>query len=310
MSSFLTTFMALAPVFALAIVGFVVAKTGLISRAASSGLSEFVNILAIPTLLFRAVAESKTPDINPFPYWGSYFIALFTVWFIADYFARRSGRQGREAAIAGFSSAQSNTVMVGLPVILSTVGEAGKLPIVMLLAVHLSVTMSGVVVLVARGEGGGFRALFRALIGNSIFIAILAGIAFRFSGWQMPQIGTTLLKMIGDTATPCALVAMGMSMTAISFGGARLLIVIISLLKLVLHPALVYVLSVYVFRLPPAYAASAVIFASCPSGIQAFLIAERYKAGAAIASGSIGLSTMLAVFTMTVAVTMALSLLK
>jgi hypothetical protein len=101
-----------------------------------------------------------------------------------------------------------------------------------------------------------------------------------------------------------------MSMTAISFGGARLLIVIISLLKLVLHPALVYVLSVYVFRLPPAYAASAVIFASCPSGIQAFLIAERYKAGAAIASGAIGLSTMLAIFTMTVAVTMALSLLK
>ncbi|MCA0407491.1 MAG: AEC family transporter, partial [Proteobacteria bacterium] len=285
MSSFITTFAALAPIFALAALGFLVAKTGIISRAASSGLSEFVNVLAIPALLFRAVTEAKTPDVNPFPYWASYFIALFTVWFIADTFARRSGRQGREAAIAGFASAQSNTVMVGLPVILSTVGEAGKLPIVILLAVHLSITMTGVSVLIARGEGGGWGALLKGLVTNSIFLAIIAGLAFRFSGWPMPKVATDLLRMIGDTATPCALVAMGMSLTAISFGGARLMIVIITLLKLILHPALVYVLAVYVFRLPPAYAASAVIFAACPTGIQAYLIAERFKAGAVVASG-------------------------
>ncbi|MCA0406138.1 MAG: AEC family transporter, partial [Proteobacteria bacterium] len=67
---------------------------------------------------------------------------------------------------------------------------------------------------------------------------------------------------------------------------------------------------VYVFRLPPAYAASAVIFAACPTGIQAYLIAERFKAGAVVASGAIGLSTTLAIFTMTVAVTMAMALLR
>lgn len=309
MSSFITTFTALAPIFALAVLGFAVAKLGIISRAASSGLSEFVNTLAIPALLFRTVAEAKTPDVNPFPYWASYFIALFVVWFTADFFVRRSGRQGREAAVAGFASAQSNTVMVGLPVILSTVGEAGKLPIVILLAVHLSITMSGVSLLIARGEGGGIQALFRALIGNSVFMAIFAGIAFRLTGLPMPSVATGLLRMVGDTATPCALAAMGMSMATISFGGARLIIFIISLLKLMLHPALVYLLSVHVFHLSPVYAASAIIFAACPTGIQAFLIAERYKAGVVVASGAIGLSTMLAAFTMTIAVTVALSLL-
>ncbi len=310
MSAILVNFTTLAPIFALVLLGFGMARAGLISQSASSGLSAFVNSLAIPALMFRTVVEAKTPDVNPFPYWGSYFIALGIVWFLADRIAHRLGRRGREAAIIGFSSAQSNTVMVGLPIILSTLGEAGKLPVVMLLAVHLSITMSAVSLLVARGEGGGLGTLLRGLFGNSIFLAILAGLAMRYSGVAVPRIASTLLRMLGDTTTPCALVAMGMSLTAISFGGSRRLILIVAALKLLVHPALVYLLAVHVFRLPPAYAASAVIFAACPSGIQAHLVAERFRAGAVVASGAIALSTLMAAFTMTLAVTMALALLR
>jgi malonate transporter len=310
MASFLSTFATLAPVFALALLGFFSAKVGIISREASSGLNEFVNTLAIPALLFRTVVEAKTPDINPLPYWGSYFIALGLVWVIADLVAHRAGRVGREAAVIGFSSAQSNTVMVGLPIILSTVGDAGKLPIVILLSVNLAVTMSAVTVIIARGEGGGLRALFTTLFTNSILLAVLAGVLFRYSGLHMPKTITSILKLLGETASPCALVAMGMSMVSISFGGTRLMILLVSILKLIVHPTLVYGLAVYVFKLPPAYAASAVIFAACPCGIQSYLVAERFKSGAVIASGAIAISTLAAAFTMTVAVTLALALLK
>lgn len=310
MLSVASTFATLAPIFALVLLGFLVARFGLISHSASAGLAAFVNTLAIPALLFRAVAEAKTPDINPFPYWGSYFIALFAVWLIADLVAHRVGRVGREAAVIGFSSAQSNTVMVGLPIILSTLGEAGKLPVVILLAVHLTITMSAVTLLIARGEGGGLRALFVSVAGNAIFLSIIAGLAWRYGGLPLPKVGSTLLKMLGDTATPCALVAMGMSMSAVSFGGSRRIILFVSFLKLIVHPALVYILAVHVFRLPPAYAAAAVIFAACPSGIQAYLVAERYQAGGPIASGAVALSTALAALTMTVAVTIALALVK
>lgn len=310
MLSYFSTFFALAPIFALVLLGFFSARTGLISHEASAGLSEFVNRLAIPALLFRTVIEAKTPDVNPFPYWGSYFIALALVWIIADLLAHRAGRGGREAAVIGFSSAQSNTVMVGLPIILSTLGEAGKLPVVMLLAVNLPVTMSAVTLLIARGEGGGLRALFMGLITNPIILAVLAGVAFRYSGLTMPKTATSILRMLGDTTAPCALVAMGMSMVSISFGGAKLMILMVSVLKLLVHPALAYVLAVYVFKLPPVYAASAVMFAACPSGIQAYLVAERFKSGAVIASGAIALSTLAAAITMTVAVTLALALIK
>lgn len=310
MPALLSSFTLVAPIFALVLIGFSVAKTRIISQAASHGLSEFVFTLAIPALLFRTVAEAKTPDVNPFPYWATYFLALGAVWLIADIIARRTGRTGREVAVIGFTAAQANTVMIGLPLILSTLGEAGKLPVVLLLGVHLPVTMTIVTIIIARGEGGGLKALLTSLFTHPILIGIIAGLLYRLTGWPLPGVAKTLLKLIGDTAAPCALIAMGMSMTSVSLSGARGMITIISVLKLIVHPVLVYALAVYVFKLPPAYAASAVMFAACPSGINAFLVAERYKAGAVIASGTIAFSTLAAALTMTVAVMLALSLIR
>ena len=49
--------------------------------------------------------------------------------------------------------------------------------------------------------------------------------------------------------------------------------------------------------MPRAWAGVAVLFASCPSGINAYLFAERYGEGVAIASSAVALSTALALGT-------------
>ena len=69
---------------------------------------------------------------------------------------------------------------------------------------------------------------------------------------------------------------------------------LISILKLVVHPLIVLLLARYVFAVPPVWAGVAVLFASCPSGINAYLFAERYGEGVALASSSVCLSTILA----------------
>lgn len=307
----LSALLIVAPIFLLVGLGYGVAKSRLVNPSAGNGLSEFVFVLAIPALLFRTVAGSAFPPVNPVPYWLAYFVALAAVWFLAALFARRMGREGMETAIIGFSAGQSNTVMVGLPLILGSLGERGAVPVVLLLVVHLPVTMTVATLLIARdgaGSGAGWR-LLRSLFAHPILISIAAGLAWRMTGWPIPQVFASFLKYLGDTAAPCALVAMGMSMTRVSLAGHRRLIGIISLLKLMVHPALVYLLAVHVLRLPPVFAAAAVLFASCPTGINAFLLAERYRAGETIASGAIALSTVLASVTMVLWVWLAMRLL-
>jgi malonate transporter and related proteins len=301
-----------APVFALIALGFAASRLRLVSTEAGGGLSEFVFVLAIPALLFRTVAGAKLPDINPLPHWITYFAALALCWGIANWVALRMGRNAREAAIIGFSAGQANTVLVGIPMILGTLGERGSLPAVLIIAIHLPITMSVVTLLIARGEaqkGSGLK-LVRSLVSHPILIAILAGALWRAGSAPMPDLMVKLLKYLGDAAAPCALVAMGMSMTQVSFSGNKRLILLITALKLVLHPVLVYVLGVHVFHLPPVYSAAALIFAACPTGINAFLVAERYRSGAAITSGAIAFSTILAVFTMTIAVSVAMGLVR
>jgi predicted permease len=49
--------------------------------------------------------------------------------------------------------------------------------------------------------------------------------------------------------------------------------------------------------MPPAWVGVAVLFAACPSGVNAYLFAERYGEGVALASSAIALSTALGVVT-------------
>lgn len=308
---FLSSLAIIAPIFALVALGFGVVRARLVAPEAGNGLSEFVFVLAIPALLFRTVAGADFPAVNPLPYWLAYFVPLAIAWVIASLAARRLGRDAKEAAIVGFAAAQSNTVMVGIPVILSALGEKGSVPIVLLLVIHLPVTMTIVTLLIARGEGqGGALGLLRSLALHPILLSIFLGVLWRQTGLSLPDVAKTLLRYLGDTAAPCALVAMGMSMNRVTIAGNRRLILIVGAIKLLLHPALVYMLGVLLLGLPPLYAAAALLFAACPTGINAYLVAERYRSGADIVSGAITLTTVLSIITLTIAVTLTAALMR
>ncbi len=72
-----------------------------------------------------------------------------------------------------------------------------------------------------------------------------------------------------------------------------------SALKLVVHPAMVWLLGMYVFRLDPVFVGVGVLFAALPSGVNGYLVAARYNTGEAFASNAVALSTLFSVGTVT-----------
>lgn len=301
------------PVFALVGIGFAASRAGILGDRVGDGLGDFVNVIGIPVLIFRTVGTAAFPDQSPWPLWGAYFSGVIVAWTAGALIATRLfGRSRTEGVIAGVCASFSNTVMVGIPLVVSAYGEAGALPLFMLISVHLPVMMvvgtlmTERAVRLDRGVTEPFRIgrlaarIARNLVFNPIVLGLAAGAAWRFTGWPMTGGGRVVVDQLAAAAIPCALVSLGMGLKRYGLFGEFRLALALSAVKLLVMPALVLGLGHFVFGLPPLWTAVMAITAGCPAGINAYLFAIRFDVAHGTASNTIGLSTALAVFTMLV----------
>ncbi len=289
------------PVFAVIWIGYLALRLRLIPEQAGDGLSQFVFVIAVPALLFRTLANAELPDSSPWGYWVSYFSAVAIVWGLGGFLARRFFSANKaEAAVLGFAAAQANTVLVGIPLILRAFGDGASVPLVLLLSVHLPLTMTAVTIQVERGLGrsGSLKTILKKLIRHPILVSIAAALLMRMFHFKLPDIADTTFKMLGTAAAPCALFATGMALRRYGIGKSPGLVMIISVLKLLLHPLLVYVLAVHVLAIDPLWAGVAVLFAACPTGINAYLLAQQYRIAHAETSGAIAFTTTVSALTL------------
>jgi len=285
------------PVFGLIGIGYIARQIGFISERAGEGLSEFVFNLSLPCLIFRTLVRAEIPDVQPWGYWISYFAGVAVVWVLATEIGKRFfGVRGVSGVVAGFSAGQANTVFVGIPMILKAYGDEGAVPLFLLIAVHLPVTMTLATIL-AEGRQASPLVILRRLLTHPIVVGILAGSAFRPIAAHVPAPVWQVMDLLASAAVPCALISMGIALRRYGLQTGWKLPTLISFLKLVVHPLVVLLLATKVFHMPPVWAGVAVLFASCPSGINAYLFAERYGEGVALASSAVTLSTFLALGT-------------
>ncbi len=294
------------PVFALIGLGYVAARMGLIAERAGDSLGDYVFALAVPVLIFKALSES-TADMtaSPWGYWISYFTAAAIVWTAGSVLARRVfHRDAREAVVHGFCSAQSNTVFLGIPLILQAYGEAGAVPLFLLLAIHLPLMMGVASLLIesADRKAGGFRLLplLRTLATHPILLALLAGLLAQLFDVQAPAWMNTVLDPLAASASPVALVAMGLALARYGFRSDPGPAAVSVALKLIVHPFLVYLFAAHVFGLDPVFTGVAVLFAALPSGVNGYLLALRYRTGERLASNAISAGTVLSVVTVSI----------
>ena len=290
------------PVFGLIGLGFLAARLGLLTQRAGEGLAEYVFTLAIPFLLFRTILAAQFPPTLPWAFWTAYFAAVALCWAIATALARGPfGRSAGEGVVFGFAAGQANTVMVGIPLILAALGPAAAAPLVLLLAIHLPVTMTAATLLYeSAGDGGRAAALARvarSILTHPILIGIALGLLVRNLGLSPTATLGTVVDGMAASATPCALVAMGIALDHYGLRGEWRAALAISALKLLVHPLAAYFLARHVFGLDPVWSGVGLLFAACPTGINAYLFASRVKTGEAAASAAVSLSTALAALT-------------
>ncbi len=310
MQAMITILGVVAPVFAIIALGYFSARTGLVSEHIGRLISRFVFTVAIPAMLFRTMATISAPAASPWALWASYFggaaiSGAVAVFVVRSVFKRRSD----EASVVGLGSGYSNTVLLGLPLVFSFLGETeAAVPLFIILSVNLLVmTVVGTLFVEWTSSKAHdklashlWQAL-RALITNPIIIGLVAGLTYRTTGLGLAEPIEWVLSWLSWIAIPSALFAMGLALNRFGFTGDVPACATILACKLVLHPAIVWFLSSVVFGLPPIWVAVAVLFAAAPTGINVFLFASRYGIALPAVSAAITLGTALSALTISFA---------
>jgi predicted permease len=298
------------PVFGLIGLGYLAGRTGLLSQTVGDGLGEFVATIGIPMLIFRTLSTAHLPDLSPWPLWGTYFGGAIIAWALGSVIATRLfGRSRAAGVIAGTSASFSNLAMVGIPLIVSAYGEAGAVPLFIIISVHLPTMMVAGTLMTERAVrvdagsneplhvGRALKNIGRNLVFNPLVIGLVVGALWRFFDIPMGGPVKTVVDQLANAGLPTALVSLGMAMNRYGLVGEFRLSAVLAGLKLVLMPAAVWLLGRYVFGLTPEWTTISTIAAACPSGVNAYLFAQRFNVAHGLASNSIALTTLTCVFT-------------
>lgn len=297
-----------APVFGIMGLGYLAARRCYLSDGAGRIIAEFAFKVAMPAMLFRAtLAIGALPD-SPWRLIATYLCAITIMWTLSTLLSRLVlGRPPVDAPAIAMGVVFGNTVMLGVPLVVTAFGPEAAAPMALLISIDtplLWVIGTLHIEMVRRTEQAGGMSMATALRGvlldlarNPIVLPMIAGTVWRLTGLGIPKVADRLLEIMAGAAVPSALFSLGMSLAGYRIAGQMGTLSAIVLMKLAVFPIVMTVLAIWVFALPPLWAAITILFAAMPVGANAFLFATRYERAVNSVSASIAVSTAIAVAT-------------
>lgn len=273
-------FAIVAPVFALAAIGFVWVRTGLDYDTAF--VTRLAMTVSIPCLIFMALYRT---DVDP-RLLGDTVLAASATYLAVGLLAWLVVLVGRlDVATYWAPITFGNTGNLGLPIALFAFGQAGFDLAVVIFAVMaiLSFTFG---VWVVSGGGSPMNAIREPLVWGAI-----AGLVFMLTGWSIPDWLGNTLDLIGQIAIPLMLITLGVAISRLqprAVGRATIL----SLVRLAICIAVPLAVGTW-FGLAGMALGVLVLQISAPVAVTSYMLAAKYHARAEEVAGLVVVSTLI-----------------
>jgi len=303
----LAIFLIVLPIFALIFAGWAIRRIGVLGPQASSELNRFVVYLALPALLFDIVAKAHWSEI-----WQPAFVAAFGIGSAVAFAAAIALRFFRprhlaDAAVDGLNAAYPNTGFIGFPLAAAVFGPASLAPTLIATIFTVCVLFAFALILIEfslQAERRPHRMVARVMMSlarNPLLVAPAAGAVFLAFGFSVPAPVDRFMTLLGDAASPCALVALGLFLAdkRESAGGDAGTISFLVTAKLVVQPLVTWLVASRLLHMTPELTRMAVLIAALPTGTGSFMVAEFYRREAGITSRTILFSTIASIVTIT-----------
>lgn len=271
-----------------------------IDKNGVDGLSAYFYWLGFPAYLAGTFSRLPRPDMHMLITIGVYSAAMIITALIVGFIVRAQREPLSHASGAGMASLINNSAFLGVPITIALFGEvSGHIGPFIVAADFLLLFGLGCAGL-AYASGQGFKAALIRTLKNPTVIASALGLIMMAYGFRFPLLLDNGIELMGRTASPVALVALGAMLgllparTLITFTPASVTAV---LAKTLLAPALVAI-ALYLIGVPPLVFKVAVFLAACPTAISVFVQARIYNTWYEGAAVAVTQSTVLSLLTL------------
>ncbi|MCE9687773.1 AEC family transporter [Shewanella sp. AS16] len=289
------------PLLFLVLLGYLLTNRKFFTETQIAGISKFTFYVSIPAFLFlNMLAAPLSQSLNIHALLAFYVpvLILYGLGFgLNRLFAPESLRTTRASGVFALGASYSNTVLVGLPIIIAALGQDMLGKVFMIITFHSALLFALTFILAAKGQAQGFswRQFGRSMCLNPVVLSILLGLLANAVGLVLPQQLQAGLKLLAQPALACALFVLGANLSFYRIGNDWRMALLASLLKLLLLPALVYLCGHGVFALPADSVAMLVLLSASPLGVNAYLIATQLQSHQGTLATCVVLSTLLSV---------------
>ncbi len=296
----------LLPFFGLIFIGYGAARITKQPVEAMGWLNTFIIYAALPALFFKLVSKTPVEELARMDFVVASLACtygIFLLVFLIGRFVR--GNSLAETTIQSFAASYGNIGYMGPGIALLALGEKAAVPVALIVclenAAHFIVAPAMMAVAGGDKRSAGRLALdvARKVITHPFIVSVVAGFLAASFSWQPPEAMQRLVDYLAQSAAPCALFAMGVTLALRPMKRVPVEISYIVPAKLILHPLAAYLVLSSLGRFEPVWIYSAVLLAALPTATNVFVIGQQYHVWQERASATILISTVLSVFTLT-----------
>lgn len=283
--------------------GWLAAQLRILDASARAALSNAAFFLAAPALLFTIMSRANLGHVlsQTFVVSAIAVIAAALCYLVSVQVLWPDTGAG-ERVIGAMASCYTNAGNLGLPIAAYVLGDVAWIaPILLMQLTILQPTLLTILdFLSARREGRTPRLVvgFLTPFKNPITLGALAGLGINIAGLTVPEWLWGPMDLLGGMAVPAMLVAFGISLRLDPLPGRgddAAQVWLITGIKVVIHPAIAFVLARFAFGLNGPEVLAVAIAAALPAAQNTFVIADRYRYARILARDAVFWTTLFSV---------------